>query len=243
MQDKTCSRWPPARASAFRHRGPHFQLSKSSVLCVASSCFFTFMLNFTSMRLRNLPYDSFSHGHSAGDLPTVCVSTPSWSCGVASKILSSIKSGKSMDVAAFGWDDNVLEELERHQLGILRIGTDCSARCFPTSKINRFLWSFYRTALRWSRVLWLWPMRGLSPSKVINFCKAQTSKQPTWGSIQMLLVLENGQAGLCPELTLPCGSRRLKTQSKASFRFETFPRSLRNVFLFKILTTQAFARP
>ena len=26
-----------------------------------------------------------------------------------------------------------------------------------------FLWGFYRTALRWSRVLWLWPMRGLSP--------------------------------------------------------------------------------
>ena len=27
---KTCSRWPPSKASAFRHGGPHFQLSKSS---------------------------------------------------------------------------------------------------------------------------------------------------------------------------------------------------------------------
>lgn len=39
---------------------------------------FLAILNFTtSMRVRNLAYDSFSHGHSAGDLPTVRAPGPS----------------------------------------------------------------------------------------------------------------------------------------------------------------------
>lgn len=138
-------------------------------------------LNFTtSMRLCSLPYDSFSHGHSAGDLPTVRAPTPSWSCGVASKILPSfgtlLQAARVYDnvyVTAFSWETQCLkfflEELERHQLDFYELGN--WDRLFSSVlQINEalFLWSFYRTALRWSRVLWLWPMRGLNPRMQSN---------------------------------------------------------------------------
>lgn len=47
------------------------------------------------------------------------------------------------------------------------IGTDSSARCCKSMKPS-FWWSFYRTVLRWSLVLWLWPMRGLNPRMQSN---------------------------------------------------------------------------
>ena len=102
-------------------------------------------------------------------------------------------------VTAFSWETQCLKfffgrawEAPTWFFTNWEIGTDCSARCCKSMKP-----SFCGVSIEphWGGlgffgcgrcVVWI------PECKVTNFCNAQMSMPPTWGSIQMLLVFENG---------------------------------------------------